>query len=93
MFLKDVMLQCWETTSVETEERVSAAHLAKGSGGLRAESWEPNPGGSSSAVLTFETLNQGLAFFKISVSAERENSFDEQQTGNRSQARKNAVCV
>lgn len=78
MFLKDVMLQCWETTSVETEDRVSVAHLAKGSGGLRAESCEPNPGESFSAVMTFgRTLN--LTFFKVSVSAERENSFDEQQ--------------
>lgn len=65
MFLKDVMLQCWETTSVETEKRVSAAHLAKGSGGLRAESWEPNPGGSSSAVLTFEKdLEPGTGFLQ-----------------------------
>lgn len=54
MFLKDVMLQCWETTSVETEDRVSAAHLAKGNEGLRTESCEPNPGESFSAVITFE---------------------------------------
>lgn len=48
------MHQCWETSSVETEDKVSAAHLAKGSGGLRAESCEPNPGESFSAVMTFE---------------------------------------
>lgn len=95
MFLKDVMLPCWETISVETEERVSAAHLAKGSGRLRAESWEPNPGESSSAVLTFEKdLEPGTGFLQNISKCWKRNSFDEQQTVNRSLARKKcSVCL